>query len=287
VGLRLVIASAEFRVHGGQYAGFPIILDRSMEAVQPATSFLMDICIANGRARSKRTWARYGQDMYDFFGFLEANKIDWARAPALGELSPIERYRDWANSECGNSPRTVNQRLRTIRRFYEWCVHRGLLKTVPFDYLSAHPNVTTFLQHVDEGREVPTPSFMLQETSEPIDVLSPRQSVACLRALEENEAHRLMFKVLLFSGLRSEEGRTFPERYVFDPRHRKDLSKSGWVRIKCKPTDMRLKGGKARSIDIPTALMEELYWWSVRERPKRIRAAKGSVQPHGALFVTE
>ncbi len=289
MSLRLVFSTEELRVHGVRYEGFPIILDEEMEPIEPATSFLLDTCIKNGRARSPNTWARYGQDLYDFFGFVRAStSLDWKRPPNIGEIGPIEAYRDWSASECGSAASTVNHRLRTIRRFYEWCVSKEILPATPFDYTTAHVlRGPKFLDHVDgSGKTVQTPEFMLKEVSAPIDVLSRGQIGHSLELLAQNETHRLLFRLMVNTGLRSDEARSFPESYVFNPRSRKDLRGSTIVRVKMNPRDMRLKGSKARAIDVPVTLMEDMYWWSVRERPKRVRSAAEGSGP-SSLFVTE
>lgn len=289
MALRLVFSTDDLRIHGVRYAGFPLILDEEMRPIEPATSFLLKTCIKNGKARSPNTWARYGQDLYDFFGFLNAStSLDWKRPPAVAEIGPIEAYRDWAVSECGCAVSTVNHRLRTIRRFYEWCVDEKILPAVPFDYTTAHvPRGPKFLEHVDvSGTQMQTPEFMLAEVSEPISVLSRGQISQALEALAENETHRLLFRLIVNTGLRSDEARSFPESYVFNPRGRKDLRDSSIVRVHLRPRDMRLKGGKGRAIDIPIALMEDMYWWSVRQRPQRVGCPTAGSGP-SSLFVTE
>jgi hypothetical protein len=42
----------EFRVHGLSYIGFPLLLDGDMRAVEPASSFLLDICLHNAYSES-------------------------------------------------------------------------------------------------------------------------------------------------------------------------------------------------------------------------------------------
>jgi len=261
-----------------------------MLPLEPVTGFLLDKCIVSGKAKSRATWKRYGQDLYDFFGFVENEPLlNWKRSPRLGEVGAIEAYRDWALDVCELKPRTINHRLRTIKRFYLWCVEQGILSETPFGYVITHrPGSSGFLEHADtSGREVRTPSFMLQEVDEPITVLSKEQCKAALSVLASNPTHHLMFRLLLTTGLRSAEARSFPERYVFDPSRRADLKGKAFVRIELKPEDMVLKRNTKRSIDVPVSLMEEMYWWSVKVRPRRLRAAGGDAANPAALFLTE
>jgi len=68
--VRLVLTTADFRIHGVSYAGFPLLLDDGMNDVEPASSFLQDICLRSGRVASPASWKKYGRDLYDFFSFV-------------------------------------------------------------------------------------------------------------------------------------------------------------------------------------------------------------------------
>lgn len=69
--MRLVKSTADFVLHGHPYEDFPLILNSEMELLWEAHQFLIYLCLQRGRVESKNTWWRYGQDMYDYFGFLE------------------------------------------------------------------------------------------------------------------------------------------------------------------------------------------------------------------------
>lgn len=286
--MRLVLATDDFKIHGLSFKGFPILLDDSMEIVEPANSFLIDVCITNGRAKSERSWARYGQDIYDFLGYTTANNVDWRAIPKRGRPGPIEKYRNWASKEVGHRVRTINQRLRTIRRFYDWCAREGVVDQVPYRTVTVrNPRATRFLQHADTtGGRTESPYFMLRELKEPLKVLTKAQCEACISALDGNETHQLLFRLILLTGLRNREACTFPESYVFDPTRVSRLTGKAFVRIALDPNEMTLKGDKAREIDVPVALMEDLYWWSVKQRQARANAQQGKGDPSTALFLT-
>jgi integrase/recombinase XerD len=126
-------------------------------------------------------------------------------------------------------------------------------------------------------------ALLMRESAAPIRVLTIEQCRACLQALA-NTTHHLMFRLGAQTGLRSEELRTFPVKYVFDPMRRPDLTGKAAYRMRLSPTDMALKGSRARSIDVPIPLLTDLWRYAILERPKRARrAAAGSM----ALFVTE
>jgi integrase/recombinase XerD len=85
-------------------------------------------------------------------------------------------------------------------------------------------------------------------------------------------------------GLRSEELRSFPIMHLFDPTRRADLAGKATYRMRLSPADMALKGGKARSIDVPVPLLTDLWRYLVLERPRRARRA---VDSSAVLFLTE
>ena len=270
--MRLVLATSEFCIHGQSYAGFPLLLDDDMRSTEPVSSFLLDICLRSGRVASRASWKKYGRDLYDFFSFLETNDLDWEPSFGIGYLGPVELYRDWSLTECGLARSTVNHRLRTIRRFYEWCLDNGVLQAPPFSKHTVERVRSTHFKPLPVAAYagIESRDFMLRELRHPIRFLSLDQCRQCIQALS-NPTHRLIFWLMLATGLRNEEVRTFPEAYVFDPRFRHDLHGKAKVRIELKPAEMRTKGVRARSIDVPVTLMSALWWWTVKLRPARAR----------------
>jgi site-specific recombinase XerC len=130
--MRLVLADASLVVQGRSYEGLPLLVGTDGHAVEPAQSFLWDELAANGRAQSPLTWAKYGRDLYDYFAFLEANRLGWSELPARGMPSHLDRYRDWSRAEVGLQPRTINSRLRLIARFYAWAREHGFIERLPY-----------------------------------------------------------------------------------------------------------------------------------------------------------
>jgi integrase/recombinase XerD len=146
--VRLVLATEAFKLHHVSYPGFPIILDDEMRIIDEAHAFLVQVCIRAGSARSKRSWERYGRDLYDFFGYVLTNGLDWKAPQVPGYTHPAEAYRDWALVECELKRPTINGRLRTIRRFYEWAVRTGILESLPFEAMEVRVNgEANFLEH--------------------------------------------------------------------------------------------------------------------------------------------
>jgi site-specific recombinase XerD len=280
--MRLVLATDRLTVQGRSFAGFPLLIAEG-KAVEPVQGFLWELLTRSGRRQSKLTWEKYGRIFFDFFSFCEANAIDWRAEPASGLPSAIDWYRDWSRGEVKNAARTINQRLRLVVRFYEWALKHGYIARLPFDYTEVDSGREPgLLAHVANGK-VRTPEILLRERRNQPEFLSKEQVRDCLKNLD-NVTHHLMFTLMVRTGLRQVECRTFPTRYVFDPARRKDLTDEDFIRVRLDPRDMKLKFDRPREIDVPYALMQDLWWYSVRHRTKRLRKADGSCH---TLFVTE
>lgn len=188
-------------------------------------------------------------------------------------------------SECGLSGRTVNARLRTVLRFYKWAVAERLLPRFPFDDISVPVRyLAGMLAHTDGSAGMrPSSALLMREGAAPIRLLTLEQCKTCLTALT-NLTHQLIFRLGVQTGLRSEELRTLPVKYVFDPMHRSDLKGKAAYRMRLSAADMALKGGKARTIDVPIPLLADLWRYIIFERPKRARWAEVIST---AIFLTE
>ncbi|MDH0344570.1 site-specific integrase [Chromobacterium haemolyticum] len=126
---------------------------------------------------------------------------------------------------------------------------------------------------------------MLSERQQEIRFLTKEQITACHENLT-NLTHKLMFELMVRTGLRQIECRTFPDAYVFDPVRRKDFQPGDKIQMHIDPKHMETKFGKSRHIDVPYDLMEKLWLYSVRRRQARANNNRKSEEfPH--LFLTE
>ena len=287
--MRYLLANEKLVVAGRVWKGFPLLLNTGGHPMEPAQSFLWDLIASNGRVSSPKSWESYGWALYDFFAFVFANGLDWQQHDSPGMPSALEAYRDWSKGTVGLANTTINNRLRVIVRFYQWAVKKGLIDRPPFDLVSIQTSRQPgFLAHVDAtSGKVESPSILLKQQVQSIKILTKEQVKVCYEALP-NLTHRLMFSLMLRTGLRQIECRTWPEKpgYVFDPSRRRDLRSNQKIRLSLDPRDMEIKNGKPRSIDMPYELMEELDTYSVRHRQMRERNHRnGGKFP--ILFLTE
>ena len=278
----LLFSTDKFQVNGIIYQEFPILLDFKMRIVEPAHHFLLYQCIQRGRLNSKKSWKAVGQNIYDYFAFLEAHNLEWDQFDYNKDHSIIAAYRDWSISVCGLNPNTVNQRLRTIVIFYNYAYRLSWINAVPYDIESVYVSkVKGFLAHMDaSGGRVVTPNVMLREVKGPLKLLS-RAQVKILLETIRNPTHKLMVRLALQTGLRKEEIATFPKKYIINPTDRVDVKNI--VCLLLDPRDMRTKGSKSRKIHVPRLLMEDLWQYVIHER-YQLEHITG--EPQEALFLS-
>ncbi len=143
--MRLFLTDEQFVWKGVARPNIPFLCDADMELVAAPNEYLRFVATVKGRTRSVKTWETYGNHLYEFFAFLEANDLPW---DAVNQTQ-FAAWRD-AMLERKCSRATVNQRLRGVHAFYEWAMRSGKIHTFPFstqDVWVAKPR--GFLAHVD------------------------------------------------------------------------------------------------------------------------------------------
>lgn len=278
--MRLVFSTKDFVLMGRPIVGLPILLDDDMQPLEPAQSFITHLLLERHGADSPLTWESYGRRLYDFFAFLHANKLAWnekARAPGL---SVVARYKDWSLGELSLNPSTVNQRLRLVVKFYEWAKNKGHVDHLPFAYEDVRTTRATqsFLAHVDRsGGMVERPAVIAREWKRSPEFLTKEQVGTC-RMQKLSASHRLLFDLMERVGLRSVEARTFPLKYVFNPRSAVAVKPGQMIRVDLDPADMKIKYDKPRSVDVPYTLMEDMYSYTLYQR-EMLRQRSGMLTP--------
>ncbi len=285
--MRFILADKNLVVAGRIYEGFPLLINDDGDAIQPAQTWLWDLLGKSGRISSEKTWENYGRAIYDFFAFALTNGYDWRQPAAPGMPGAIEAWRDWSLGTLGLDTGTINPRLRIVVRFYEWAVRKGHIDRIPFDRITVQTKREPgFLEHVStSGGKVVTPEIMLKEKARIVRFLTKDQISTCHIALA-NSTHQLMFELMVRTGMRQIECRSFPDAYVFDPSRRADLLPNYKIRVYLDPKNMGIKNSKPREIDMPYDLMEKLWSYSLRLRQRRANAnTKG--EEYSPLFLTE
>ncbi len=265
--MRLVFATDDLVRAGRSFKGFPLLLDNDCWPLEPAQTFLWETLAGTGAVSSKLTWEHYGRWLYDFFAFLNANGLQWNEPAQPTGLGVVARYRDWSLGQLCLKPTTVNLRLSLVVRFYEWAKRNGHIEHAPYSYREIHRGrAHGLLTHVvDTSATFSKPDVKVREHQAPPKLLTDEQVRVC-REARLSDSQRLLFDLMVRAGLRSCEARTFPLKYVFNPRLRKDLKPGQMLRVDLSPAEMELKYSKPRSVDIPWSLMEDLNAYAVHRR---------------------
>lgn len=273
--MRLLWSDENFLYAGRPKKGFPVLLDDNSEVIQPFQDFLLYQLLERGRLYSTLTWDAYGRHIWDYVSFLAANGIRWDEPFVAPGFSPMARYRDWSCFELDHEPTTVTGRLRTIRTFYEWAKEQGLIARLPFAYEA------TRAYTYRSSRSSKSITLNPRTWDKDAEFLVLNQ-ISALRRLNLSESQRILIQLLLRVGLRSCEARTFPKKYVFDPRACAN-GRDSMIAVRLDPRDMSIKYGKSRVVDIPTSLMQEMHRYTVFERNRLCRGEESI----GSLLVTE
>jgi len=282
--MRLVFATKDLTLAGRSFEGFPLLIGSDGWPVQPAQSFLWHTLIESGESLSTLTWEAYGRRLYDYYAFLEANNLAWNdETPAHG-LSVLSRYRDWSIGELALDPRTVNNRLALIVRFYRWAKQQNLIKMLPFSEKRCRVvSHSGLLSHVTrQGKEGSKASIMVRERKRLTKFLTKDQVKVCF-ALDADPSHQILFHLMVRTGLRSCEARSFPLKYVFNPRLKNGLRRGQMISVALDPSDMQIKYDRPRIIDLPWSLMEDMWSYSLHQREMRNSHGDGNVT---ALLLT-
>ena len=280
--MKLIFATGSFKIHNHSYAGFPILVNDDMTTFREGTKFLRYQLIQRGRVLSEKSCVTYGRDLYDFFGFIDANKLDWRDIGERFDTSVLSTYRDACLKTFKLAPSTINRRLGLSIKFYQYAARKGWVARLPYDVEEIRIRQNrSFLAHTDRTGGVRAMADVLLATKKTrIKVLSTGQVGILFNAIEDKHL-KLMVRLCLTTGIRKEELLTFPKSYVIDPR--KYPVRSHYV-VVLSPREMSVKGSHERSIHVPKSLMEDLWQYVIHERSGR---SKLSSEDFPQLFLSD
>jgi len=281
--VRLLFSTADLEIGGNSIEGFPLLINDDCAPLQPAQNFLLHALLEGASTRNKSTWEAMGRRLYDYFAFLNANKLRWDQTDVSMDASHLSRYRDWSAGELQLSATTINKRLGLVIRFYEWAWQSGHIANVPF---SSRPvrvdRQHSMLAHVKRSKlTFERAPVLLKEHRSPIKFLTRDQIQVCRDHLF-NLSHRILFELMLRCGLKSCEARTFPAKYVFDPAGRQDLRAGQVIRVDLNPRDLAIKLERPRSVDVPWDLMQALNAYKNLDR--ELLKNRGAVAPDALVL---
>ena len=184
--MQLLFTDENFSIAGSPVLDVPFLVDRHMELVEPANSYLLYLSVHRGRTRSPQTWRNHGEALYDFFAWLEVRGLDWQPRcqsnPLPGTPSALAMYRNWllGATVAGNSGRTlkrstINLRLTCLIAFYRWAESSQLIPALPWmeEVRLAVHRPADFMRHTRAGAQYTNSNDLkLRTYTEPPKLLS-------------------------------------------------------------------------------------------------------------------
>ena len=279
--MKLFYTDASFIVAGHPRPNIPFLCDTEMELVSAPNEYLRYVATIKGRTRSEKTWRTYGNDLLEFFAFLEGTDLAWDSVNQTQSAA----WRD-AMLERGCKHSTVNQRLRCVDAFYDWALRKGITHVMPFskeEVWVAKPQ--GFLAHVDvSGGRFEANELTVRTHKAVPKFLHLDQAKSFLEAMTPHRL-RLMGYLMLLTGMRREEVVEFDYRVLPNPAGR-DPDKQ--VQMVLDPNLTKTKGNKERFVVLPYDLAVAMYHYFTFEWPKLNAAHK---RRHGQeatrLFLSE
>jgi len=284
--MHLIWATEDFIIAGRPYPGFPLVLHETLESAAEVNEFLRHY-LTRGRIGSTRSWPNTGRALYDYFGFLEANGLDWTDVDRGEEKALVAAYRDYCLQDMKLSRNTVRQRLHYVCAFYDFALKQGWVERVPYgmEERTVSREGKGFLAHVNASGNRQAVRDVMPRVHKSLPKFLSKEQVKALVTVTENPHHRMIIRLALQTGLRVDELATFPLACVFNPDARHGSGRN--VKVVLNPYDgtgIRTKGSKEREIWISRRFMAELYRYSVLLRGE---LASKSGTPQKTIFLTQ
>ena len=266
--------------------GFPIFFSESLDIIEPAFRFLLYTATIPGRSHSPQTIRTYAENLLDFFDTLEHTGIDWRHVTkyTLAEYRNQMLHEPSPHTGRQYEISTINQRLRTIARFYEWAHQHGHIKKKPFCLVKVRVAAARqpLLAHTQaDPRTVLANELTLPQNERLPHALSQSEQRLLLSNLKE--PYHLMALWAIATGLRRKElcglvVHQIPESFNLSQRDRSTVP----VRIST------TKGNTPRTIKVPILVLDGTHRFMTEERQQLIRACQRhdtSYSPPDHLFL--
>jgi site-specific recombinase XerD len=267
-------------------ARLPILVDGDQAIIEPAFAWLLDLATIPGRSHAEETIRTYGEHLHDWFDSLEQSGIAWDdvgerevaawRNRMLEQPSPHTR-RPYARS-------TINDRVRTVCRFYDWAHQRGWIAELPFHFVDVRARHCrqSMLAHLDVSPGIVAANVLTVAEHERLPrALRADQLRALFAAL--GSPYGLMASWALVTGMRRKELCALELFQVPETAHL-DAGEHPLIGVGLTIT----KGAKARTVYPPIRLIDAAHRYIDEVRTplvRRLRRADRSWRPPAALFL--
>ena len=274
--------------HAAIPANFPIIVSDDMAIIEPAFTWLLMLATVPGRSHSPETVRTYGEHLHDWFDSLEQSRIAWDQVSeseiAAWRNRMLERPSEHTNRPYARS--TINDRVRTVCRFYSWAHQRGWIEELPFHFIDVRVQQRrqSMLAHLDVRPGIVSANVLTVPEHEQL----PRALRADqLRHLfgSLSSPYDLMASWSLVTGMRRKELCGLEVFQVPETAHL-DIDDRPLIGIGLTIT----KGDKPRTVYPPIRLLDSTHRYIDEVRTpliRRLRRDDRSYRPPSALFLNQ
>jgi integrase/recombinase XerD len=268
--MHLKFSTDEYLLNWNSTRGFPILLNEDMTSQMEVNQFFR-YYLQRAMIESENSWMAISRALYDFFGFLEAQSVDWRDVDRGEEMNVIAGYREYCTKIAKLKRNTVRHRVLYVCEFYKYAAEKQWINKLPYAFEMRNMiKADGFLAHIHNNKkEKKIRDVMPKKHNSMVKFLTFNQAKQLLGAAQ-NVHHHIMIKMALQTGLRREELATFPLAYVFDPDETTPNVRN--VRVILDPEDghgMKTKGKKRREILMPRETMKALHRYVVHHRGAR------------------
>lgn len=252
-------------------AGFPILMSGRMEIIEAAFAHLLELATVPGRSHSADTVRTYAEHLYDWFDSLEQSGLDWRLADEEMIAAYRNRMLEQPSPHTGRpyARSTINDRIRSICRFYNWAHPRGWVMHLPFrmiDVRITSGRKQSLLAHTNARSSVTSANILTVAEYETL----PRALRADQLARLFNHLsmpYRLMAEWAVCTGMRRMELCALTVTQLPESKGI-DAADHPLIGVPLAIT----KGGRPRTIYPPIRLVDRTNWYAGEERAALVRA---------------
>lgn len=186
-------------------AGFPILVNESMEIIEPVFAYLLHLATLPGRSASTKTIQTYVEHLLDWCDTLDQMGIPWHAVTR----NTLARYRERLvqyvvpRTKRPYARSTINARLKAVCRFYSWAKQEGLVDRVPFNMVEVRgrQSYLPFLPHTPRNDRRTMANELTQPEHEQLPRVLSREEASLVMA-ELKPPYDLMGQWALETGMR-------------------------------------------------------------------------------------
>lgn len=272
-----------FKIGGHPIPGVPFFVDSEFKLIDSLNEFFTKDLLVDGRINSIKTWESYAYWLKDFLEWANANSINWKSANS----QEVMAYRNWSLETCELNPKTVNARISVLKRFFNYAVKAGLVKTNPVvesEIISSVHIDRDFLSHTHKLK-LKRNDLSVKITNELPKIFSD-QEIKRLFNASTSDRLKMMMRLMLECGLRREEVTNLPI-FVVENAIREAQKLGHGSEIPLLLPSSICKGNKERTVILsyPTAMRLMQYRATVRPKYVKLFKAKNKAEP-SAFWLT-